>query len=184
MERLLLGLQTDGLTLTANDYPRLHTTLESDLRSLHKFIPPYQEGDPLLESIYWDIGVWLTRIDTIKFIIDKNLRRVIHLIKTGQLNDPKYHADVANLYKVIKQYDNRWVYVDAPPQIEVFYHFYDNQYIKHIVKPYNLSLILEAIYVIKDNTPIVDDNICDILSFLNDEKYFTKHQVDTEIYDL
>jgi hypothetical protein len=28
----------------------------------------------------------------------------------------------------------------------------------------------------------VDDNICDILSFLNDEKFITKHQVDTIIY--
>ena len=71
---------------------------------------------------------------------------------------------------------------------------------------------METIYVLKDNTPIVDDNICDILSFLhlrtfktppkgavmsdegdadwassmpngvNDESCFTKHQVDTEIY--
>ena len=125
---------------------------------------------------------WLLSINTIKFDIDKNLRRVIKLIKTGLLNDPKYHSDVANLCKVIKQYDNQWFYVEPPPHIMVFYDFYDTQYITHIVKPYNLSLILEAIYVIKDNTPIVDDNICDILSFLNDETHFTKHQVDTEIY--
>jgi hypothetical protein len=153
-----------------------------DLQTLHKFIPDYQEGVPLLDGVYWDIGVWITRIDAIKIIIDKKIRQVIHLVKTGQLNDPKYHTDVSNLYKSIKHYDSRWYYIDAPPQVSVFYHFYDNQYITQIVKPYNLSLIMESIYVIKDNTPIVDDNICDILSFLNDEKHFTKHQVDTEIY--
>jgi hypothetical protein len=183
MNKLLLNLQG----LSANDYERLHTSIVQDLIRLHKIIPNYQEDVPLLlqnwlEAFDWDIGDWLTSIDEFKFIIDKSLRNVIRLIKSGQLNDPKFYSQVAELCKVIKQYDGQWYYVDAPPQIDVFYHFYDNQYITQVVKPYNLSLIMEAIYVIKDNTPILDDNICDILSFLNDEKHFTKHQVDTEIY--
>ena len=180
MDRLILGLQ--GNNPTANDYASLHTTIVQDLQKLHKFIPNYQEGAPLLDGVYWDIGVWFTRIDAIKFIIDKKLRQVISLVKTGQLNDTKFYSQVADLYKAIKQYDGRWFYIAAPPQITVFYHYYENLYIIHIVKPYNLSLLIEAIYVIKDKTPIVDDNICDILSFLNDEEHFTKHQVDTEIY--
>ncbi len=180
MDRFLLGLQ--GFNATADDYENLHISIVEDLQKLHKFIPNYQEGVPLLGGVYWDIGVWLTRIDSIKFKIDKNLRQVISLVKTGQLNDPKFYTQVANLYKAIKQYDGRWHYVNAPPQFRVFYHFYDTQYITQVVKPYNLSLIMESIYVIKDKTPIVDDNICDILSFLNDETHFTKHQVDTEIY--
>jgi hypothetical protein len=176
-------LKLNGLNPTADDYARLSNSIEQDLIKLHKFIPAYQEGAPLLEGVYWDIGVWISRIDAIKFEINKKLRQVILLVKTGQLNDPKFYSEVANLCKEIKQYDNRWYYVVAPPQIVVFYHFYE-QYITHIVKPYNLSLILESIYVIKDKTPIVDDNICDILSFLNDEKHFTKHQVDYEIYSI
>ena len=185
MDSLLLRLQ--GLRPTANDYPDISTSIEHDLIRLYKIIPNYQAGVDVvlqnwLEAFDWENGDWLTSIDEFKFIIDKNLRQVISLIKTGQLNDPKYHTDVANLYNLLKQYDGQWHYVDAPPQIEVLYHFYDNQYITQIVRPYNLSLIMEAIYVIKDKTPIVDDNICDILSFLNNEAHFTKQQVDAEIY--
>lgn len=168
---------------SANDYDNLHTSIVQDLQKIHIIIPNYQEGGPLLEGVYWDIDVLFARIHAIKFEIDKKLRQMITLIHSGQLNDPKFYSQVADLYKVIKQYDGRWFYVDAPPQIDVFYHYYE-KYITHIVKPYNLSLILEAIYVIKDKTPIVDDNICDILSFLNDETHFTKHQVDTEIYSI
>ena len=180
MSRLIMRI--NGLKPTENDYARISNSIEQDLTNLHKFIPEYQEGAPLLEGVYWNIGVWITRIDAIKFIIDKNLTQVICLVKTGRLNDPKYHSDVEKLYKCVKQYDNRWFYVDAPLQIKWFCHLYDNHYIRQVVKPYKKSLILETIYVIKDKTPIVDDNICDILSFLNDEKHFTKHQVDTEIY--
>ena len=130
---------------------------------------------------------WFENIESIDAIndkINKHLRQVIRLVKTGQLNDIKYHSDVANLYRTIKQYDNRWFYIDAPLQIKMFCHLYDTKYIPHVVKPYNKSLIIEAMYVIKNKTPMVDDNICDILSFLNDETYFTKHQVDSEIYSI
>ena len=165
----------------ANDFQNLYRSIEEDLGKT--YITGF-DYDGWIQSLnLYQFYDWVNSMYRIRDRIDVTLIQVISLIETGQLNDPTYHQDVTNLYGVIKQYDSKWmVYIDAPLQIMKFYQLYESHYITQLVKPYNLSLILETIYVIKDKTPIVDDNICDILSFLNDEKHFTKHQVDTEIY--
>lgn len=167
------------------DFIHLSKSIGSELAIIH-------EADTKLNDIIFvnaenpgeSLDYWLKIIDTSKTKISKMMRKVNSLVKNGWLSDYMYHAEVTKLYGVINQHEFLWLYTDSPPQFISFYHLYNNYYIQNVIKPYNKSLILEAIYAIKDNTPIVDDNICDILSFLNDEKYFTKHQVDNEIYDI
>ena len=179
MNNLILKL--NGITPTATDFVNLHTSIVRDLQTMHSIIPAYGPIylQDLVEGLGWGMEDWLVTISQFKHAIDKSLRQVISLIRNGLLNDPKYRTEVAILYKVIKGYDNQWRYVDAPPQIMSFYHVY-----KNVVKSYDIAFIAAAISAIKENTPIVDNNICDILSFLNDEKYFTKHQIDSVIYDM
>ena len=184
MNELILRL--NGITPNANDFTNLSVSIGNELRIIN-------DADTNINDIIFidaenpednPLDYWMEIIDTSQTRIKRIMRQINSLIKNGLLNDSKYHTEVANLYSVIKQHDYLWLYNENPPQFTRFYHLYTNHYIKNVVKPYNKSLILEAIYVIKDNTPIVDANICDILSFLNDEKYFTKNQVDSEIYDM
>jgi hypothetical protein len=175
MDKLILRLQG----LSANDYANLHTSIVQDLQKIHIIIIPHIPAGA--EGVNLDNeAVEIIEANTTK--IDNKIRIVIHLIKSGQLNDHKYHTDVAKLYEVVKNSEKIMIFGSS--QITVFCHLYINHYIINVVKPYNLSLLIEAIYVIKNKTPIVDDNICDILTFLNDETYFTKHQVDSEIYSI
>jgi hypothetical protein len=184
MNELILRL--NGITPNANDFTNLSVSIGNELRIIN-------DADTNINDIIFidaenpednPLDYWMEIIDTSQTRIKRIMRKINSLIKNGLLNDSKYHTEVANLYAVIKQHDYLWLYNENPPQFTRFHNLYTNHYIKNVVKPYNKSLILEAIYVIKDNTPIVDDNICDILSFLNDEKYFKKHQVDSEIYDM
>ncbi len=183
MNELILNL--NGITPNANDFGELSLSICNELRIIN-------EADTNINDIIFineenagnTLDYWTEVIDASQTRITKIMRKINNLLKNGWLNDAKYHNEVANLYSVIKQHDHLWLYNENPPQFTRFYNLYGNHYINNVVKPYNKSLILEAIYVIKNNTPIVDDNICDILSFLNDEKYFKKHQVDSEIYDM
>lgn len=53
---------------------------------------------------------------------------------------------------------------------------------EEIVKPYHINMIHETSSVLKSETLISDDNICDILSYLTDESIITKREVDTFVY--
>ena len=147
------------------------------------------EADTNLTDIIFDnpedprfsLDFWFEVIDESKKKINKITRHVNSLILNDQLNDPKYHDDVTKFYKLVRSYDSLWKFIEPPKQFSALHRLYE-YYINQIVKPYRLSLISESICVIKDKTPIVDDNICDILSYLNDEKFITKHQVDTIVY--
>jgi hypothetical protein len=175
-------LRLNGIVPTENNYVNLLNSIASEFAIINDAITKLNnlilinEENPGIE--------WLKIIDASKTKMTKMMRQVNSLVKNGWLSDPQYHAEVAKLYELIQQNQLLWLYTEAPSQIMSFYNIYREHYIKNVVKPYHKSLIIEAIYAIKDNTPIVDDNICDILSFLNDEKYFTKHQIDAEIYDM
>jgi hypothetical protein len=173
-----LIFKLNGIIPTATNFVNLSQSIGNELSIINDII--FNEENPEEHSLDY----WLKIIDASKTKITKMMRQVNSLVKNGWLSDPEYHTEVAKLYGLIKHHEFLWLYTEAPSQFSSFYHIYENQYIKNVVKPYHKSLILEAIYAIKDNTPIVDDNICDILSFLNDESYFTKHQVDSEIYDI
>ena len=184
MNELILNL--NGITPNANDFGELSLSICNELRIIN-------DADTNINDIIFidaenpednPLDYWTEIIDASQTRIKRIMRKINNLLKNGWLNDATYHNEVANLHTVIKHHEFLWVFIEAPSQFTRFYHLYNRHYINNVVKPYNKSLILEAIYVIKNNTPIVDDNICDILSFLNDEKYFKKHQVDSEIYDM
>jgi hypothetical protein len=175
-------LRLNGIVPAENNFVNLSNSIGSEFAIINDAV--IKLNDAILINQENPGSEWLQIIDTSKTKMAKMMRQVNSLVKNGWLSDPKYHAEVAKLYELIKQHDLLWLYTEVPSQIMSFYNIYREHYIKNVVKPYHKSLILEAIYAIKDNTPIVDDNICDILSFLNDEKYFTKHQVDSEIYEI
>ena len=107
------------------------------------------------------------------------------LIKNGELNDLKYHDDMSvfyNLLFVTYEYTmDELLDCGCKTIINKFKKTYI-KYRKSVVIPYHCLLICETVRVIKVKTPIADDNICDILSYLNDEKIIKKHTVDTFIY--
>ena len=123
------------------------------------------------------------------FIEDINslLRRVRWRIKKGKIDDHKYHDDMAYLYNLLFV-ENQWVLesyrLTRPPSRLLKSRII--QYEKQIVEPYQMNHLLmmrDAIYVLKHETPISEDNICDIMSYLTDEVVISKHQVDKIIYE-
>lgn len=170
------------LILKDNGFSILSKSICDELEILHDAeFHLHEEGfgtDDEDEHDYFMDGGYIFQIEVSERGINKMVRQVNSLIKNGCLNDVIYHNDVAKLYGILTD-DS----VKHLQQVKSFYNLYNNHY-KKVVKAYHKSLLLEAIWVIKDNTPIVNDNICDILSFLNDEKYFSKHQIDDEIYEI
>jgi hypothetical protein len=157
---------------TLNDFHNISKSIENELNQTidytYDFCMTFIDKESFDELIMTSI----TKLDNLT-------TQVNSLIQNKQLNEFKYHQDVTILYNRLKQYDT---YNFISYKFANFYGVYD-WYITHVVNPYTISLIRETINVLKDQTPIVDDNICDILSFLNDEKLMTKHQVDSEIYN-
>ena len=165
------------------------TDISEIIGSVEFELASIMEADANLSDIIFDdpedplfsLDFWFEVIDESKKKINKITRHVNSLILNDQLNDPKYHDDVTKFYKLVRSYDSLWKFIDPPKQFSALHRLH-KYYINNIVKPYRLSVMRESISVIKNKTPIVDDNICDILSYLNDEKFITKHQVDTFIY--
>jgi hypothetical protein len=107
-------------------------------------------------------------------------------IRNGDFDDRKYHKDMSELFKLLfVRYEYVWDSYDGLEMISSLLKKRIKLYMKEIVKPYpgkHRSLIRETTGVLKSETPISEDNICDILSYLTDETVITKHEVDTFVY--
>ena len=153
MNELILKL--NGITPNANDFGELYLSICNELKIIN-------DADTKINDIIFineenpetTLDYWTEIIDTSQTRIKRIMRQINSLLKEGMLNDAKYHNEVANLYTVIKQHDYLWLYNENPPQFTRFHNLYTNHYIKNVVKPYNKSLILESIYVIKCNTQL------------------------------
>jgi hypothetical protein len=93
---------------------------------------------------------------------------------------------MSELFKLLfVRYEYVWDSYDGLEMISSLLKKRIKLYMKEIVKPYpgkHRSLIRETTGVLKSETPISEDNICDILSYLTDETVITKHEVDTFVY--
>jgi hypothetical protein len=107
-------------------------------------------------------------------------------IRNGDFDDRKYHKDMSELFKLLfVRYEYVWDSYDGLEMISSILKKRIKLYMEEIVKPYpgkHRSLIRETTGVLKSETPISEDNICDILSYLTDETVITKHEVDTFVY--
>lgn len=123
----------------------------------------------------------------------KCFHTVNYRIARGEFDDPKYHKDMSKLFELLfVDFDYMWdlenVFDDS------WYSCYEIQiqsshlkkliqlFMEEIVKPYHINMIHETSSVLKSETLISDDNICDILSYLTDESIITKREVDTFVY--
>jgi len=68
--------------------------------------------------------------------------------------------------------------------IQHFDRFVDGYYrfMNEVVIPRKREYIASVINILQTETILVDDNICDILSFLNKHDMITRHSVDTMVY--
>jgi len=68
--------------------------------------------------------------------------------------------------------------------IQHFDRFVDGYYrfMNEVVIPRKREYIASIINTLQTETILVDDNICDILSFLNKHNMITKHSIDTMVY--
>jgi hypothetical protein len=68
--------------------------------------------------------------------------------------------------------------------IQHFDRFVDGYYrfMNEVVIPRKREYIASIINILQTETNLVDDNICDILSFLNKHEMITRHSVDTMVY--
>ena len=68
--------------------------------------------------------------------------------------------------------------------IQNFDRFVDGYYrfMNEVVIPRKREYIASIINILQTETILVDDNICDILSFLNKHDIITRHSVDTMVY--
>jgi hypothetical protein len=147
---------------------------------------PEEVGDP--EDYEYDFSFDVDE-HTEKCIkkINKMTKQFITKIKNHQFDHQKYHDDVTKFYEDIGHYIDSIelspeLGIDYPIEFLKFKRMYKNYYLEKVIKPYQMTLINESISIIKHKTPIADDNICDIMSYLNDKKIITKHEVDTIIY--
>lgn len=115
-------------------------------------------------------------------------------IAVGKFDDPKYHKDMSKLFELLfVDFDYMW---DLDHEFDNIWYSYDEiqiqssclkkmiqLYMEEIVKPYHIKMIRETASVLKSETPISADNICDIMSYLTDETFITKHEVDTFVYE-
>jgi hypothetical protein len=119
--------------------------------------------------------------------INKKTKQFITKIKNHKFDHPKYHDDVTEFYKDIDDYIE-WMdlspelFIDCPIEFLKFQRLFEKYYLEEVIKPYQMTLINESICILKDKTPIADDSICDIMSYLTDKQIITKHEVDTIIY--
>lgn len=83
----------------------------------------------------------------------------------------------------IKLYDTECS-EEKSSRIQHFDMFVDGYYrfMNEVVIPRKREYISNIIDTLQTETILVDDNICDILSFLNKHEMITKHSVDTMVY--
>jgi hypothetical protein len=127
--------------------------------------------------------------------ITKCFHTANYRIASGEFDDPKYHKDMSKLFELLfVDFDYMWDLEDGFGFDDSWYSCDEIQivssnlkkliqlYIEEIVRPYHINMIHETASVLKSETLISDDNICDILSYLTDESIITKHEVDTFVY--
>ena len=83
----------------------------------------------------------------------------------------------------VKLYD-RECSEEKSSHIQHFDRFVDGYYrfMNEVVIPRKLEYIASIIDTLQTETILVDDNICEILSFLNKHDMITRHSVDTMVY--
>ena len=147
---------------------------------------PEEVGDP--EDYEYDFSLDVDEhTKKCKRKINKMTKDFITKIQNHQFDHPKYHDDVTKFHEDI---DLNIECIDLSPELGIgcpkeflnFQRMYKNYYLEQVIKPYQMTIIHDSICTIKDKTPIADDNICDIMSYLNDKKIITKHEVDNIVY--
>ena len=109
----------------------------------------------------------------------KNKHTIICIFETLKTRDLQYGPMKVKLYDMERS-------EEKTSHIQHFDRFVDGYYrfMNEVVIPRKREYIASIINTLQTETILVDDNICDILSFLKKPDMITKHSVDTMVYQL
>ena len=109
----------------------------------------------------------------------KNKHTIICIFETLKTRDLQYGPMKVKLYDMERS-------EEKTSHIKHFDRFVDGYYrfMNEVVIPRKREYIASIINTLQTETILVDDNICDILSFLKKPDMITKHSVDTMVYQL
>ena len=107
----------------------------------------------------------------------KNKHTIICIFETLKTRDLQYGPMKVKLYDMERS-------EEKTSHIQHFDRFVDGYYrfMNEVVIPRKREYIASIINTLQTETILVDDNICDILSFLKKPDMITKHSVDTMVY--